>query len=139
MAKKIKMGRKPGRIQATQLQMRASSAFIATIDAWAERAGLSRSDAVRALIERGIESKAPIAVRKALAGEFRYHVGQMPRELPSDGWVVVHNHVRHGLKTRPGTNGFRSWEQRPSDGLEPCDCGWSGLPHYRVARKDDKP
>jgi hypothetical protein len=63
------------------------------------------------------------------------YLKQFPRKLPTDGRVLVHNHVRvqaedHGL----GVNGFRAWTQRLDDGppLTRCSCGWSGLKHYHV-------
>jgi hypothetical protein len=57
--------------------------------------------------------------------------GHLPRKVP-DGKVLVHNHARHSKYTRTWTNGFRAWTQTSKAGLIPCDCGWSGLPHYCV-------
>ena len=38
---------------------------------------------------------------------------------------------------KPGVNGFRCWTTRTGRhwNMEPCGCGWSGLPHYRVPRE----
>jgi hypothetical protein len=54
---KGKPGRKPGRIQDTQLQMRASVELIELIDTWREQQPDQppRSVAIRRLIERGIK------------------------------------------------------------------------------------
>ena len=54
---KRKQGRPAGRIQATQLQMRASAEFIQAIDDWREEQPdrPPRSVAVRRLIERGLK------------------------------------------------------------------------------------
>jgi hypothetical protein len=58
----------------------------------------------------------------------------VPRTLPPKGLVIVHSHDRHEADTVPSALGFRAWMQSPDDEplIEPCDCGWSGLPHYRV-------
>src|SRR5262245_19934666 len=58
----------------------------------------------------------------------------LPTAIPT-GYVLVHNHIRHRVNTPSGIRGFRAWFQKPSDRLEQCDCGWSGLPHYRVKLK----
>jgi len=55
----------------------------------------------------------------------------LPSGVPT-GYVLVHNHVRHKANTPCGLDGFRAWMQKPSDRVEPCGCGWSGLPHYRI-------
>jgi len=61
-----------------------------------------------------------------------YSCGTMPRAVPRDGRVLVHNHIRHTTKTRCGARGFRAWTQPLAATLVKCSCGWSGLPHYRV-------
>jgi hypothetical protein len=49
------------------------------------------------------------------------------------GRVLVHNLVKHKETTPNGVCGFRAWTQLPDEeGLTGCDCGWSGLPHYRA-------
>ena len=53
-------------------------------------------------------------------------------DIPA-GHVLVHNNVWHTTRTPHGIRGFRGWFQKLSDKLEPCECGWAGLPHYRVA------
>ena len=54
---KGKPGRKPGRIQDTQLQMRASAEFIELIETWRlqQPDQPPRSEAIRRLVERGIK------------------------------------------------------------------------------------
>jgi hypothetical protein len=56
---KRKQGRPAGRIQNTQLQMRASPEFIRAIDEWREEQPDQppRSVAVRRLIERGLKRR----------------------------------------------------------------------------------
>jgi hypothetical protein len=52
------------------------------------------------------------------------------------GRVLVHNCVHAGWQDqKPGVNGFRCWTTRTGrhSNMEPCDCGWSGLPQYRIA------
>jgi hypothetical protein len=59
----------------------------------------------------------------------------LPRALPTNGRVIVHNHVQPVSADQGcGVEGFRFWSQRTSDRLEKCDCGWSGLEHYRIKR-----
>jgi hypothetical protein len=49
------------------------------------------------------------------------------------GRYLAHNHIEHTVDTTPGVNAFRAWtEPKPvRGGWAKCDCGWSGLPHYR--------
>jgi len=68
------------------------------------------------------------------AQDVRY-LGAMPRSVPK-GRVVVHNHISakddKGKDRKPGDSNFRAWTEKPSRRLlVRCDCGWSGLPHYR--------
>jgi hypothetical protein len=64
----------------------------------------------------------------------RYYARGIPHRIPA-GRVLVHNHVQHKVDTVCGERGFRAWTQMLSDRLQPCKCGWSGLPHYRVRRR----
>jgi hypothetical protein len=64
----------------------------------------------------------------------RYYARGIPHRIPA-GCVLVHNHVQHKVDTWCGERGFRAWTQKLSDRLQPCRCGWSGLPHYRVRRR----
>jgi hypothetical protein len=70
----------------------------------------------------------------------------VPEEIP-EGWVLAHNRVYAQWDDQPpGLKGFLAWfhakdalAQIPSKAeagiasAEPCDCGWSGLPHLRCA------
>jgi hypothetical protein len=58
----------------------------------------------------------------------------VPITLPPEGLVIVHSHDRHDAHTVPTAHGFRAWMQSPDDEplIEACECGWSGVPHYRV-------
>jgi hypothetical protein len=61
----------------------------------------------------------------------------VPKKIAA-GRVLVHNHMKHKETTPNGVNGFRAWTQLPDgEGLTRCDCGWSGLPHYRVQLFED--
>jgi hypothetical protein len=82
------------------------------------------------------KKKAKEALRaRELERELGMHYVFMgvPKKIPT-GNVLVHNNVKHRVNTRSGTRGFRCWFQEPSDKLEPCGCGYAGLPHYRVKR-----
>ena len=66
------------------------------------------------------------------------YIKNVPRQLPKGGRVLVHNYVHAEWQDqKPGVNGFRCWTARIGRHLnmEPCDCGWSGLPHYRIPRE----
>ena len=54
-------GRPAGRIQDTQLQMRASAEFLKSIDDWRDKQPDSppRAEAVRRLVELGLAAAAP--------------------------------------------------------------------------------
>lgn len=63
----------------------------------------------------------------------------MPRKIPA-GMVLIHNQVRSkrddGTDRVAAEEGFRAWFDEPSDRLELCECGWSGLEHYRLRMRD---
>ena len=66
------------------------------------------------------------------------YIKNVPRQLPKGGRVLVHNCVHAEWQDqKPGVNGFRCWTTRTGrhSNMEPCDCGWSGLPHYRIPRE----
>ena len=68
--------------------------------------------------------------------QWRYVRGFMvPQKIPT-GYVLCHNHIMHTNDMHCGVNGFRAWFSRgkPPAGYVKCPCGWSGLPHYRLAR-----
>jgi hypothetical protein len=62
------------------------------------------------------------------------YIFDVPLKLPPEGLAIVHSHDRHDAHTLPGAHGFRAWIQSPDEEplIESCDCGWSGLAHYRV-------
>ena len=62
------------------------------------------------------------------------YLEKVPALLPN-GVVLVHSNERPRRRLGPV---FRAWLQKPSDRLEPCKCGWSGLPHYTVGYADTK-
>jgi hypothetical protein len=69
----------------------------------------------------------------------RYVGRGIPRSIPA-GRVLVHNHIMHSVDTPCGVNGFRAWTDAPDSArLLPCDCGWSGLPHFRVRLREGEP
>jgi hypothetical protein len=70
--------------------------------------------------------------------EKRYVRGfTVPKKIRAER-VLVHNQATHKETTPNGVSGFRVWTQLPdTEGLTKCDCGWSGLPHYRVHERDD--
>jgi hypothetical protein len=69
-----------------------------------------------------------------LLKEFHYvRGGTVPKSIPA-GRVLVHNHIRHTARTPCGERGFRAWTQKLEERLERCECGYAGLPHYRVKR-----
>jgi len=68
--------------------------------------------------------------------QWRYVRGFMvPQKVPA-GYVLCHNHIMHTNDMHCGVNGFRAWFslRKPPAGFVKCPCGWSGLPHYRLAR-----
>jgi hypothetical protein len=59
--------------------------------------------------------------------------GQLPTRV-NKGRVLVHNNVEHSINATAGRNGFLAWTlpaPAPQDLVE-CNCGWAGLPHYRI-------
>jgi hypothetical protein len=85
------------------------------------------------------------------------YIPYIPRKLPADGRVVVHNRVRPivpacdcfpvdqhgrdmiglGYTPAPGWDGFRLWIQTNSRSLCRCDCGCLPVSHYWEKDKDD--
>jgi hypothetical protein len=57
--------------------------------------------------------------------------GTVPKTI-GRGQVLMHNHIKHDKHTLCGVNGFRAWtDSSPPEHFVLCECGWSGLPHYR--------
>ena len=56
---------------------------------------------------------------------------------PPAGFILLHNNVKHGARTRQGTNGFRAWFSLPSAEHLVCDCSWRPElgKHYRIDRQ----
>jgi len=75
---------------------------------------------------------ADAATLRELCKRIRYIRGSVPQRVPR-GRYLAYNHVQHTVDARPGENGFRAWtEPKPvRRGWAKCECGWSGLPHYR--------
>ena len=67
----------------------------------------------------------------------------LPRKLPRDGGVIVHNRVHaRWADQAPGYDGFRAWvepKRKLPKSAKLCGCGWSGLPHYRTDAKKGDP
>jgi hypothetical protein len=67
----------------------------------------------------------------------------LPRKLPKGDKVIVHNRVHAQWEDQwPGDSGFRVWtelKRKLPKSAKPCDCGWSGLPHYRTDSKEGEP
>jgi hypothetical protein len=96
-----------------------------------------KADRDAKLQEKAYEQSEVWQLREAewKAAQRRYWPGfTVPRKLPANGRVIVHNRVQPvRIDQCHGENGFRVWTQNPSNILlAPCGCGWSGLPHYRV-------
>jgi hypothetical protein len=52
-----KLGRPPGRAYGETIPVRLTPEMMAAIDRWAAHSGVSRSEAVRALLEQGLTSQ----------------------------------------------------------------------------------
>jgi hypothetical protein len=53
------------------------------------------------------------------------------------GWVLAHNHIRHGKNTTNGVNGFRYFWCADRTGWSVCRCGWRpdwGVHYSKVPR-----
>jgi hypothetical protein len=60
------------------------------------------------------------------------YINYIPKEIPT-GKILCHNGViPQTPDQKPGLNGFRPWldDKTQSKQYGPCNCGWSGLPHY---------
>jgi hypothetical protein len=96
--------------------------------------GRRRESAVAATIGRAALAEARRNAALAKERGVRYvRVFTIPRSIPA-GRVLAHNHIKHTVNTPQGWRGFRAWtEKAPPPGWVKCECGWSGLPHYRRA------
>jgi hypothetical protein len=58
---------------------------------------------------------------------------------PPEGWLLAHNRVDHGARTRHGTRGFRYFWLDPARaaGWEVCHCGWRPELGVHYARNSD--
>jgi hypothetical protein len=93
----------------------------------------SLTDKDRAQIRRHV--KDGLALEKETGIFYQHGVATAAPE----GMILVHNHIRHGARTRSGTNGFRFWNAAPAPKYVFCDCGWRvdlGV-HYRVRRHNE--
>jgi hypothetical protein len=63
----------------------------------------------------------------------REYLTRLPKALPQDGRVLVHNTIRP-VTRRQGWRGSRYWLQSADDTLEPCNCGFAPElgQHHRV-------
>jgi len=62
--------------------------------------------------------------------DMRYR-SRVPRKVKA-GYVLVHNHIAHTKDMASGINGFRFWTQKRNRDVARCNCGWQGVPHYRI-------
>jgi hypothetical protein len=62
-------------------------------------------------------------------------VHRQGRKRPK-GWLLAHNHIRHGKNTGNGVNGFRYFWIASREGWKLCRCGWRPDlgPHYSKMR-----
>jgi hypothetical protein len=71
------------------------------------------------------------------------YIWSVPRKLPKGGKVIVHNRVHAQWENQElGLNGFRAWieaKENLPEHADLCDCGWSGLVHYRIDAKEGEP
>jgi hypothetical protein len=72
-------------------------------------------------------------------GVTQKYIWNVPKKIP-EGWILFHNRVHAQWDDQaPGVNGFRAWltkdELSELPLAKPCDCGWSGLLHYRIEPK----
>jgi hypothetical protein len=61
------------------------------------------------------------------------YLSKLPKSLPDDGRVLVHNRVTPTRKL--GSRGFRAWLAAPDEKWVACDCGWAPElgQHYAVS------
>lgn len=72
------------------------------------------------------KSKATVEKRTS-----RY-INYIPKTLPA-GKILCHGGmIPETPDQKPAVNGFRPWldDDTQSEEYGPCNCGWSGLPHY---------
>jgi hypothetical protein len=84
------------------------------------------------VVQNGVEMAWPVKSVPEKVNPVPY--GQLPRRI-NKGRLLVHNDVEHSVNTTSGRNGFRAWTQSEPTlkELVKCNCGWAGLPHYRMA------
>ncbi len=60
------------------------------------------------------------------------YINYVPRTIPA-GKILCHGGViPMTADQKPAVNGFRPWldDDTQIEAYGPCNCGWSGLPHY---------
>ena len=60
------------------------------------------------------------------------YVSHVPKTIPA-GKILCHGGmIPETPDQKPAVNGFRPWldDDTQSEKYGPCNCGWSGLPHY---------
>jgi hypothetical protein len=70
---------------------------------------------------------------RARGGVNHVRYGELPKRI-NKGRILVHNDIEHSINATCGRNGFQAWTQpEPApEGFVKCECGWAGLPHYRM-------
>jgi hypothetical protein len=70
------------------------------------------------------------------------YISRLPRSVPA-GRVLAHNPVQATTVDQlPGVRGFRAFTfpaAEVPDNFVPCNCGWSGLAHYRPTTRSGEP
>lgn len=60
------------------------------------------------------------------------YINYIPKTIPA-GKILCHGGMIPEMPDqKPAVNGFRPWldDDTQSEKYGPCNCGWSGLPHY---------
>lgn len=119
---KTTKSRKPTKAEVAQV---SELSHVETLnDAMAKKSTASNKCSSTSAVKKATKS----AIKKS-ASRYITHV---PKTIPV-GKILCHGGViPQTPDQRPAENGFRPWIDSDDQSAEygPCNCGWSGLPHY---------
>ena len=95
-------------------------------------AKVNKKNVTQAVVAKPAKHAAKKAIKSAVEKKTSRYISYVPKTIPV-GKILCHGGViPQTPDQRPAENGFRPWIDSDDQSAEygPCNCGWSGLPHY---------
>ena len=95
-------------------------------------AKVKKQNVTEAVVAKPAKNAAKKATKSAVEKRTSRYITHVPKTIPV-GKILCHGGViPQTSDQKPAVNGFRPWfdDDIQSAQYGPCNCGWSGLPHY---------